>query len=244
MADEERISKPDDRSSDFKVNEKEDVEDGKRRYSIYDVDGGGDNVNAVFQNPLTGIDKETLMHDVEEFAAKFDLMEYVDVIKRGALVARDPLKLHNIEGLDPGERQALIDETERRWHHPWMLYWLTVMSSLGAATQGMDESVNNGANPIYPAELGFANRSSVYQGLAVSSPYLACAVLGCWLNEPMNRYFGRRGTIFISCFIAAAASIWEAFTYDWGQLFGARFLLGLGIGAKSSTMYVHLREFS
>lgn len=120
-----------------------------------------------------------------------------------------------------------------------MLYWLTVMCSLGAATQGMDESVNNGANAIYPQELGFANRSIVYKGLAVSSPYLACATIGCWLNEPMNRYLGRRGTIFVSCFIAAAASIWEGFTYSWGQLFAARFVLGLGIGAKSSTMYVH-----
>jgi MFS family permease len=145
-------------------------------------------------------------------------------------------------------------------HNPWMLYWLVIMCSMGAATQGMDESVNNGAVAIYPKELGFANKGEIYQGVAVSAPYLACAVLGCWLNEPMNRYFGRRGTIFISCFIAAAASIWEAFTYSWGQLFGARFLLGLGIGqshhaqldvefvadakagAKSSTIPVYTAE--
>ena len=237
MADEEKIGKPDDRSSEFHANEKEDV-NPRKRSSIYDIPGGGDNLNAVFENPLAGIDKEQLMEDVEEFVSKFDLTEYVDVIKRGALVARDPLRGPNIEGLEPGERQALINETEKRWSHPLMLYWLTVMCSLGAATQGMDESVNNGANPIYPKELGFANKGVVYKGLAVSSPYLACAVLGCWLNEPMNRFFGRRGTIFISCFIAAAASIWEGFTYSWGQLFAARFVLGLGIGAKSSTMCV------
>ena len=121
-----------------------------------------------------------------------------------------------------------------------MLYWLVTMCSLGAATQGMDESVNNGAVSIYPKVLGFADKGAVYQGVAVSAPYLACAVLGCWLNEPMNRYFGRRGTIFISCFIAAAASIWEGFTYSWGQLFAARFVLGLGIGAKSSTIPVYV----
>lgn len=238
MAHEEKISKPADHSSGFHTDEKEDLSAGTRN-SIYDVPGGGDNLNAVFENPLAGIDREQLMHDVEEFVSKYGLAEYVDVIKRGALVAQDPIRGPNIEDLEPRESQALINETEKRWSHPLMLYWLTVMCSLGAATQGMDESVNNGANPIYPTELGFANRGVVYKGLAVSSPYLACAVLGCWLNEPMNRYFGRRGTIFISCFIAAAASIWEAFTYDWGQLFGARFLLGLGIGAKSSTMCVH-----
>ena len=116
------------------------------------------------------------------------------------------------------------------------------MCSLGAATQGMDESVNNGAVAIYPKALGFANSGDIYQGLVVSAPYLACAILGCWLNEPLNRFFGRRGTIFISCFIAAAASIWEAFVNSWGNLFAARFVLGLGIGAKSSTIPVYTAE--
>jgi MFS family permease len=45
---------------------------------------------------------------------------------------------------------------------------------------------------------------------------------------------GRRGVIFWSCFIAGVASIWEAFTYSWPQLFAARLLLGLGIGPKVS----------
>ena len=121
-------------------------------------------------------------------------------------------------------------------------YWLTVMCSLGAATQGMDESVNNGAVSIYPKVLGFANTGEIYQGAAVSAPYLACAVLGCWMNEPMNRLFGRRGTIFISCFIAAVASIGEGFVQSWGGLFAARFVLGLGIGAKSSTIPVYCAE--
>ena len=120
-------------------------------------------------------------------------------------------------------------------------YWLTVMCSLGAATQGMDESVNNGAVAIYPKYLNFPP-GPINEGLAVAAPYLACAVLGCWLNEPMNRYFGRRGTIFISCFIAAVASIWEGVVNSWGNLFAARFVLGLGIGAKSSTIPVYCAE--
>ena len=61
-------------------------------------------------------------------------------------------------------------------------YWLVCMCSLGAATQGMDESVNNGANSIYPKDLGFNNKGPIYKGLVVSAPYLACAVLGCWLT--------------------------------------------------------------
>lgn len=77
------------------------------------------------------------------------------------------------------------------------------------------------------------------QGLVVGAPYLACAIIGCWLTEPLNRYFARRGTIFISCFIAAVASIWEGVCNTWVNLFIARFVLGLGIGSKSSTVPVY-----
>lgn len=79
-------------------------------------------------------------------------------------------------------------------------------------------------------------------GLIVGAPYLACAVLGCWLTEPLNRVFARRGTIFISCAIAAIASIWEGVANSWVNLFLARFVLGLGIGSKSSTVPVYTAE--
>jgi MFS family permease len=77
------------------------------------------------------------------------------------------------------------------------------------------------------------------QGLVVGAPYLACAIIGCWLTEPLNRFFDRRGTIFISCLIAAVASVWEGVANSWVNLFIARFVLGLGIGSKSSTVPVY-----
>jgi hypothetical protein len=53
------------------------------------------------------------------------------------------------------------------------------------------------------------------QGLVVGAPYLACAIIGCWLTEPLNRLFARRGTIFTSCVIAAVASVWEGVANTW-----------------------------
>lgn len=130
------------------------------------------------------------------------------------------------------------------------------MCSLAAAVQGMDETVNNGAQAIYmkpdvcasvyiqiarliriPQQLNITTAN--IQGLVVGAPYLACAIIGCWLTEPLNRYFARRGTIFISCFIAAVASVWEGVCNTWVNLFIARFVLGLGIGSKSSTVPVY-----
>ncbi len=79
-------------------------------------------------------------------------------------------------------------------------------------------------------------------GIIVGAPYLACAILGCWLTEPLNSVFARHGTIFISCFIAVVASIWEGVANSWVNLLVARFVLGLGIGSKSTTVPAYAAE--
>lgn len=194
-----------------------------------------------FENPLAGIPKHKLFEDVEDFCQKYDMMDKFEMMKKGALVSQSPNHVHSISELDDDDLAVLQHEKDHKWSQPMMLYFLTVMCSLGAATQGMDESCNSGAVAYWPQQLGVAGlKNATYiEGLIVGAPYLACAVLGCWLNEPLNRFFARRGTIWISCFIASAASIWEAFTYTRWQLFAARFVLGLGIGAKSSTIPVY-----
>lgn len=83
------------------------------------------------------------------------------------------------------------------------------MCSMAAVVQGMDETVVNGAQIYYAEEFKLQppdmsqSKASWLVGLINSSPYLACAVLGCWLTEPLNSILGRRGVIFLSCFIAA-----------------------------------------
>lgn len=81
-------------------------------------------------------------------------------------------------------------------------------------------------------------------GLIVGALYLCYAVVGCWLTEPLNCWLGRRGTVFVSCFVAAAASVWEGVANSWVNLFAARFVLGFGIGPKSSTVPVYAAECS
>jgi hypothetical protein len=201
-------------------------------------------ISGKFENPLAGVSKAKLLHEVERFCRDYDLTGNLEIMKKGALVAQSPLHFHEIEELSNEDIAILEREKSHKWNQPWMLYWLTVMCAMGAATQGMDESVNNGAVAFYPKQLGIdkLNNATWIEGLVVGAPYLACALIGCWLNEPLNYFLARRGTIFVSCFFAAWASIWEAFTYSWGQLFAARFVLGLGIGAKSSTIPVYSAE--
>jgi len=79
-------------------------------------------------------------------------------------------------------------------------------------------------------------------GLVSSAPYICCAFLGCWLTQPMNALLGRRGTIFVASFLSFATCIWQGVTNNWWHMFIARFVLGLGIGPKSSTVPVYTAE--
>ncbi|KAJ9608829.1 hypothetical protein H2200_006600 [Cladophialophora chaetospira] len=217
-----------------------------RKKSFVDVDES--KLSAAFENPLSGIPKEQLLQEVETFCRDNNLSQYVDAFRRGALVAQNPTDTEGIAELTPEDRDVLMREKTHRWSQPLTLYWLVVMCSLAAAVQGMDETVNNGAQALYLKELNITtdrfskNMVDNLTGLVVGAPYLCCAILGCWLTEPCNKVFARRGTIFISCFIAAVASIWEGVANSWVNLFLARFVLGLGIGPKSSTVPVYSAE--
>ncbi|OKL60740.1 hypothetical protein UA08_04244 [Talaromyces atroroseus] len=206
-----------------------------------------ENLNVMFENPLANIPREQLLQDVEDFCQKYNLMDHIEDFRKGALVSQNPAAAMDLTELTDEEKNVLLREHTHKWHQPWELYWLVVMCSMAAAVQGMDETVNNGAQTIYLENLGISTRFTGNQlnditGLIVGAPYLCCAILGCWLTEPMNRYFARRGTIFISCFFAAVASIWQGVANSWVNLFIARFVLGLGIGPKSSTVPVYAAE--
>ena len=216
-----------------------------------------DKLNAMFENPLGGIPREQLFADVDRFCTENNLTQYQETFRKGALVAQDPSGYQHLDLLSDDEKRVLKEEHTHKWRHPKQLYYLVIMCSLCAAVQGMDETANNGAQTFYLKRFNVVtdsktntsdrfdvNMANYITGLVVGAPYLACAVLGCWLTAPLNNLFGRRGTIFISCLIAALASIWEGVANSWVNLFVARFVLGLGIGSKSTTVPVYAAECS
>lgn len=101
----------------------------------------------------------------------------------------------------------------------------------------------NGANLYFTKQFGIEHNEWL-KGLVNSAPYLCCFTIGCWVTHPLNKYFGRRNTIFITCLISFATCFWQAFTNTWQHLFIARFFLGFGIGPKSSTVPVYAAECS
>ena len=93
---------------------------------------------------------------------------------------------------------------------------------------------------FYMEEFGITD--PLIQGLINGAPYASAALIGCWLNAPLNRFFGRRGTIFFSCFFAFVTAFWQAAASNMASLLAARFVLGLAVGAKSSTTPVYAAE--
>lgn len=146
----------------------------------------------------------------------------------------------------------------RKWNLPRPLWRLVLLCAIGAVVQGWDESAINSAQSYYQDAYGIWidkpsnpstnttdprwNSTSPWKvGLVNSAPYLCC-VISCWFTYPLNYWFGRRWTIFISCFFSAAFALAQTFANSWQILFAFRFLLGLGIGPKSATVPIYAAE--
>ncbi|KAE8227425.1 hypothetical protein CF319_g119 [Tilletia indica] len=204
-----------------------------------------ENLSAALANPLEGISHEQLLKDAAQFCRDHGMEDHIKDMQKGALVAQDPLSFEELEELDEQDREHLRREISHRWSHPRQLYTMTVMCSVAAAVQGMDESVINGALLFFPQQFNInsgTDRDQWIVGLVGAAPYICCAFLGCWLTAPLNNYFGRRGAIFITAIISALTCFWQGVTNSWQHLFIARLVLGLGIGPKSATVPVYAAE--
>lgn len=67
---------------------------------------------------------------------------------------------------------------------------------------------------------------------------------GAWIVDPLNHYLGRRGEIFLTACCLTATPIGSGFTKSWQGLFAARFVLGIGIGAKNATVPIYSAEMA
>lgn len=214
------------------------LQDGQRRRSTRQP-----SVSALLQNPLSGMSESEIIRDVDAFVDEKGLQDHRDAFQKGALIARVQQResgFEHVSQLTEEELGILRHEKDHRWSQPWKLYFLVILCAGSAIVQGMDQTAVNGAQVFYFEEFGITNEWQ--QGLLNGAPYLCSLLIGCWTNAPLNKFFGRRGTIFISCLISFASSFWMAAADTWYNLLIARFALGLAVGAKSSTTPVYAAE--
>jgi hypothetical protein len=65
------------------------------------------------------------------------------LLRKGALVARDPTNYEDISGdetLDDMEVEALRNEVLHKWRQPIALYFTIITCSVGAGVQGWDQT--------------------------------------------------------------------------------------------------------
>jgi len=165
-----------------------------------------------------------------------------DVFRQGTLLASGytPSDIN----LSLEDRKALDKENSDNWKdrysQPKCLWFVAILCGMSAIVQGMDQSVVNGAQTYYVKDFNITNEWIV--GLVNGAPSLCAFALGCWTSAPLNKYTGRRWTIWISCLFAIASGIWQAFTHSTWELFAARLLKGIAIGAKSATTSAYAAE--
>ncbi|GAM85104.1 hypothetical protein ANO11243_031080 [Dothideomycetidae sp. 11243] len=212
------------------------------------------NRDAKIKNPLVGIPKDKLFSMVDQFAEESSLTDIRDLLRKGALAGQKPADFENISELDETEKQALRDEIHRKWHQPRAMYFTVILCSIGAAVQGWDQEGSNGANLSFPEALGISDdpssglpaniisRNGWLIGLVNSAPYIGASLIGCWLSDPLNNFLGRRGTIFFSAVFCFLPVLGSACAQTWVQLFICRVLLGIGMGAKASTVPIFAAE--
>ncbi|KAG6029718.1 hypothetical protein E4U40_000385 [Claviceps sp. LM458 group G5] len=232
--------------SDSKVNHDEhSVEKGDSHTEETDLNN---NLQAKIRNPLQGISRDQLMQDVESFAQQRGLQGQTAILRKGALVAQDPSNIQSIDGpekLTARELEVLHEEVTHKWRMPLRLFLTIFTCSIGAAVQGWDQTGSNGANIFFPAYYGIGGSSThdkIIVGLINAGPYIGSALIGCWLSDPLNNYFGRRGTIFFSAHFCIWPVIGSALCHTWEQQLACRILMGIGMGAKASTVPIYAAE--
>ncbi|KAF7674591.1 plastidic glucose transporter 4 [Alternaria burnsii] len=239
-ADKEAVYDP---AAEKQINEKyepatEHIADaGARRESV---------AHNIVENPLTRQTKAECVSAAERWAATHGMEEHSTLFGKAALIARDPDRFEMLTDLTQDERDALIYERDHKWHGPKMLWYSIGLCAIGAATQGWDQTGSNGANLSFPEEFGLTegDRSEWIVGLINSIIFLTAGLIGAFIVDPLNKYLGRRGEIFVTAVCLTATPIGSACAQSWEGLFAARFIMGIGIGAKNATVPIYSAEMA
>ncbi|KAF7189691.1 putative polyol transporter 2, partial [Pseudocercospora fuligena] len=198
------------------------------------------NSEARIRNPLADLTRPELERQVEGFCDTYGFEDKLDLFQKAALVAQRPEDYEDIEELTDEDKKWLRMEKTNRWKLPWTLYLCIAVVSLGSAIQGWDNTGANGANLSFPEEFGIADNEWLI-GVINSAPTLF-GLASAWAADPVNNWFGRRGTIFLTNLFVVFPVLAQAFTQTWQELMICRLFMGIGMGVKISTIPVYTAE--
>jgi MFS transporter, SP family, solute carrier family 2 (myo-inositol transporter), member 13 len=119
-----------------------------------------------------------------------------------------------------------------------LIYTLTALSCIGGFLFGYDTGVISGAMVQIAEKFDLSD----WQKELVVSITVAGALVAAVVSGPASDYFGRRPIILISSVVFTVGSLLMAFAESYDLLLVGRFIVGLGVGAASTSMPVFVSE--
>ncbi|MCM1011305.1 MULTISPECIES: sugar porter family MFS transporter [unclassified Brevibacterium] len=140
-----------------------------------------------------------------------------------------------------GQQKSLVDlPPDTKGPHTSRLGIIAVVATFGGLLFGYDTGVVNGALEPLTQDFGLTPRT---EGLVVSFLTIGAA-FGAIIGGRLSDAFGRRSNILLLSFFFIVGTLACALAPTWEFLAGARFVLGLAVGAASTTVPVYLAELS
>ncbi|MFC9442004.1 MULTISPECIES: sugar porter family MFS transporter [unclassified Brevibacterium] len=140
-----------------------------------------------------------------------------------------------------GQQKSLVDlPPDTKGPHTSRLGIIAVVATFGGLLFGYDTGVVNGALEPLTQDFGLTPRT---EGLVVSFLTIGAA-FGAVIGGRLSDAYGRRSNILGLSLFFIVGTLACALAPNWQFLAGARFVLGLAVGAASTTVPVYLAELS
>lgn len=112
-----------------------------RKLSLTAADLRRRNASAKLANPLAGISHAQLEEMGATYARKHHIGDEEDIraFRKGAVLAQDPRRFAQVQGLTGLEADVLQKEFDNRWAQPKLMYIVIILCSTCAAVQGMGQ---------------------------------------------------------------------------------------------------------
>ncbi|TNM55831.1 sugar porter family MFS transporter [Brevibacterium sediminis] len=140
-----------------------------------------------------------------------------------------------------GQVKSLVDlPPDTKGPHASRLGIIAVVATFGGLLFGYDTGVVNGALEPLTHDFGLTPRT---EGLVVSFLTIGAA-FGAVAGGRLSDAFGRRSNIILLAMFFIVGTLACSLAPNWQFLAGARFFLGLAVGAASTTVPVYLAELA
>ena len=140
-----------------------------------------------------------------------------------------------------GQHKSLVDlPPDTKGPHTSRLGIIAVVATFGGLLFGYDTGVVNGALEPLTHDFGLTPRT---EGIVVSFLTIGAA-FGAVVGGRLSDAFGRRSNILLLATFFIVGTLACSLAPNWQFLAGARFFLGLAVGAASTTVPVYLAELA